>query len=91
MMLEDEDYQESIENMITVQKVNAEYAVAQTADNFAEMFSAMDDDYMRGRAADVRDISERLLAVLHGKEDKGIHMAEPSIIVAARTLLQGRS
>ena len=61
MMLEDDDYQESVENMINVQKVNAEYAVAQTGDNFAEMFAAMEDDYMRGRAADIRDISERLL------------------------------
>ena len=58
MMLEDEDYNESVENIIHSQMVNAEYAVASTADNFAQMFEAMDDDYMRGRAADVRDISE---------------------------------
>lgn len=82
MMLEDDDYQESVENMINVQKVNAEYAVAQTGDNFAEMFAAMEDDYMRGRAADIRDISERLLTVLHGGEEKSINTKEPTIIVA---------
>ena len=64
MMLEDEDYNESVENIIHSQMVNAEYAVASTADNFAQMFEAMDDDYMRGRAADVRDISERLMNLL---------------------------
>lgn len=68
MMLEDGDYQESIENIIHIQEVNAEYAVAQTGDNFAQMFASMEDDYMRGRAADVKDISERLLSVLQGGE-----------------------
>lgn len=82
MMLEDDDYQESVENIIKTQNINAEYAVAQTGDNFAEMFSSMDDEYMRGRAADVRDISERLLTVLHGKEEQSIHAGEPVIIVA---------
>lgn len=82
MMLDDDDYRESIENMINTQKVNAEYAVAQTADNFAQMFSSMDDDYMKERAADVRDISERLLTILHGKDQKGISSSEPEIIVA---------
>lgn len=67
VMLEDGDYQDSIENMICTQNVNAEYAVAQTADNFARMFSAMEDEYMRERAADVKDISERLLTVLPPK------------------------
>ena len=81
MMLEDDDYAESIENMIQMQKVNAEYAVAQTADNFARMFSSMDDDYMKERAADVKDISERLLTVLQG-ESQGVESQEPSIIVA---------
>ena len=82
MMLEDDDYAESIENMIQMQKVNAEYAVAQTADNFARMFSLMDDDYMKERAADVKDISERLLTVLQGEESQGVEFQEPSIIVA---------
>ena len=82
MMLEDDDYAESIENMIQMQKVNAEYAVAQTADNFARMFSSMDDDYMKERAADVKDISERLLTVLQGEESQGVEFQEPSIIVA---------
>ena len=66
MMLEDDDYNESIQNIIDTQKVNAEYAVSITADNFAEMFSAMDDAYMQARAADVRDISDRIIANLTG-------------------------
>ncbi len=82
MMLEDGDYQESIENIIHIQEVNAEYAVAQTGDNFAQMFASMEDDYMRGRAADVRDISERLLAALQGEEAEKISVREPVIIVA---------
>lgn len=82
MLLQDRDYQDSIENIIYTQWVNAEFAVARTADNFSEMFSAMKDDYMRGRAADVRDISERLLAVLQEEETRGIHTNEPVIIVA---------
>lgn len=82
MMLEDGDYQDSIENIIHTQSVNAEYAVAQTADKFARMFEAMEDDYMRGRAADVRDISERLVSILQGEEDGGIRAEEPVIIVA---------
>lgn len=75
MMLEDDDYNESIQNIIDTQKVNAEYAVSITADNFAEMFSAMDDVYMQARAADVRDISDRIIANLTGnvavQEDSG--------------------
>ena len=67
MMLEDDDYNESVENIIRMQQVNAEYAVASTGDNFAQMFSAMDDDYMRARSADVKDISERVLSVLGGR------------------------
>lgn len=82
MMLEDGDYQESIENVICTQTVNAEYAVAQTADNFAQMFASMEDDYMRGRAADVKDISERLLSVLQGEEADKVSIKEPVIIVA---------
>lgn len=75
MMLEDDDYNESIQNIIDTQKVNAEYAVSITADNFAEMFSAMNDAYMQARAADVRDISDRIIANLTGnvavQEDSG--------------------
>ena len=70
MMLEDDDYNESVENIIRIQMVNAEYAVAATADNFAAMFAAMDDDYMRERAADVKDISERLLTILNTQTTK---------------------
>lgn len=82
VMLEDVDFQDSIENMICTQSVNAEYAVAQTADNFAQMFSAMEDDYMRERAADVKDISERLLSVLHGTGKANMDTAGPAIIIA---------
>lgn len=82
MMLQDDDYIESTENMIRIQKVNAEYAVATTSDNFVNMFAAMDDDYMRGRAADVRDISERVLLILSGQEAGGVKTDEPVIIVA---------
>ena len=82
MMLEDEDYNESVENIIHSQMVYAEYAVASTADNFAQMFEAMDDDYMRGRAADVRDISERVITVLAGGAGSGLDSDEPVIIAA---------
>ena len=82
MMLEDEDYNESVENIIHSQMVNAEYAVASTADNFAQMFEAMDDDYMRARAADVRDISERVITVLAGGAGGGLDSDEPVIIAA---------
>lgn len=82
MMMEDEGYNESVENIIRSQGVNAEYAVATTGDNYAQMFSAMDDDYMRERAADVRDISERLLTILNGEETGAVDADEPKIIVA---------
>ena len=82
IMLEDEDYNDSIRNIITNESVNAEYAVATTGDNFAEMFSAMDDDYMKARALDVKDISERLVKVLLGHTDSGITGDDPVIIVA---------
>ena len=82
MMMEDDGYNESVENIIRSQGVNAEYAVATTGDNYAQMFSAMDDDYMRERAADVRDISERLLTVLTGEETGAVDADEPKIIVA---------
>lgn len=82
MMLEDDDYNESVENIIRKQQVNAEYAVASTGDNFAQMFSAMDDDYMRARSADVKDISERVLSVLGGRATGIAASGEPVIIVA---------
>ena len=82
MMLEDEDYLESMENMIRTELVNAEYAAAATGDNFAEMFAAMDDEYMKARSADVKDISERLVRNLSGEGDNGLSSMEPSVIVA---------
>ena len=82
MMLDDGDYNESVENIIETQKVNAEYAVAVTGDNFAQMFRAMDDDYMRERAADVKDISERVLSILSGGQKGKVVTDEPVIIVA---------
>lgn len=82
MMLEDDDFTDSVNNIITVQQVNAEYAVGVTADNFANMFSAMEDEYMRGRAADVKDISERLIMILKGGKDSGIATDEPVIVLA---------
>jgi len=82
MMLDDDDYNDSIENIVRSQEVNAEYAVATTGDNFAQMFAAMDDDYMKERAADVKDISERLLGVLSGNAAAGADTSEPAIIVA---------
>ena len=82
MMLEDDDYNESVENIIETQRVNAEYAVAVTEDNFAQMFASMEDEYMRGRAADVRDISERLVSVLSGNAGGGVQTEEPVIIAA---------
>ena len=82
MMLEDEDYLEAIQNMIRTEQVNAEYAVAVTGDNFAEMFASMDDDYMKARSADIKDISERLVRNLSGQGDVDLSSIEPSIIVA---------
>ena len=85
MMLEDEDYNESIQNIIDTQKVNAEYAVAITADNFAEMFSSMEDTYMQARAADVKDISNRIIANLTGNVAVQ-NSAEDHMIVCADDL-----
>ena len=82
MMLEDEDYLDAIYNMIQTEGVNAEYAVAVTGDNFAEMFASMEDDYMKARAADVKDISNRLLKNLVGEGEIDFRSMEPSIIVA---------
>ena len=82
MMLDDEDYLDSIDNIIRTENVNAEYAVATTGDNFADMFAQMDDDYMKARAADIKDISDRLVRVLSGHDEGDMDAAEPSIIVA---------
>ena len=82
MMLEDEDYNESVRNIIESQGVNAEYAVAATGDNFSKMFSSMEDEYMKERAADVKDISERVISVLNGKSSGNDTGDEASIIVA---------
>ena len=82
MMLDDLDYLESIEGIIRTQSVNAEYAVSTTADNFAQMFASMDDEYMRGRAADVKDISERLVSVLNGASRQQMDADEPVIVMA---------
>lgn len=82
MMLEDEDYNESVEGIIDSQRVNAEYAVAVTADNFAQMFSAMDDAYMQARAADVRDISNRVIANLNGVSSDTADQGEGMIVCA---------
>ena len=82
MMLEDDDYKESVEHIIESQMVNAEYAIAQTGDNFSQMFAAMDDEYMRGRAADVKDITERLLGILSGNTGSGVDADGPVIMVA---------
>lgn len=86
MMLEDLDYCESVVNIITSQQVNADYAVGVTADNFSTMFSSMDDAYMQGRAADVKDVSERLLKILTNVED-GIKALTDQVIIAADDLV----
>lgn len=82
MMLEDEDYLDAIHSMIRTEMVNAEFAAAVTRDNFSEMFASMDDDYMKARAADVRDVSNRLIQNLKGEEELDFSTMEPSVIVA---------
>ena len=82
MMLEDMDYLDSIKNIIDSQSVNSEYAVAVTADNFYHMFASMEDAYMKERAADVKDISERILSILHGEVSTNVLAQEPVIILA---------
>ena len=82
MMLEDDDYNESVENIVRSQEVNVEYEVAATGDNFSQMFASMDDDYMRERAADIKDISERLLTILNGTAAGSVDAEEPAIVVA---------
>ena len=81
MMLEDEDYEDSVKNIIRTQSVNAEYAIAATGDNFANMFASMEDEYFRARSADVKDISERLIRILNGKEEE-TNLSEPVILMA---------
>lgn len=82
MLLEDEDYLDAIHNMILIEHVNAEYAVAKTGENFASMFAGMDDDYMQSRAVDVRDISNRVVRLLGGKGGGDAKLNKPSIIIA---------
>lgn len=82
MMLDDLDYVEAITNLITTQQVNGEYAVAVTGDNFSQMFASMEDEYMRARAADVKDISERVIAILSGNENSGLVSDKPVILAA---------
>lgn len=82
MMLEDDDYLDAIHSMICTEMVNAEFAVAMTGDNFAAMFAGMDDDYMKARAADVKDISNRLIRNLSGEKEIDFASMEPSVIVA---------
>jgi phosphotransferase system enzyme I (PtsI) len=82
MMLDDLDYEESITNIIETQNVNAEFAVANTGDNFAQMFAAMDNDYMKERSADVKDISNRVISILSGAQHGGISGDEPVILLA---------
>ena len=82
MMLEDDDYNESIQNIIESEMVNAEYAAATTGDNFAEMFASMDDEYMKARAADVKDITERVVGILNGSAESSDLGDEPVIVVA---------
>lgn len=82
MMLEDDDYNDSIKNIICAQGMNAEYAVATTGDNFSEMFANMEDEYFKARSIDVKDISERVIGILSGNENTGLIGNEPVILVA---------
>ena len=85
MMLEDEDFHDSIRNMIEGQKVNAEYAVAVAGDNFSRMFAEMDDEYFRARSADIKDIAERVVSILQGRQGAG-ELGDEPVILAARDL-----
>ncbi len=82
MMLEDDDYNNAINHMIESQSLNAEYAVAATGDNFSKTFAAMDDEYFRARAEDIKDISERVIRNLTGEADLVINAEEPMILAA---------
>ena len=85
MMLEDDDFNDSVKNIIKSQKINAEYAVAITGDNFSRMFAEMDDEYMQARSADVKDIAERVVGILHGCRD-GKDPGDEPVILAAKDL-----
>lgn len=85
MMLEDDDFNDSVKNIIESQKINAEYAVAATGDNFSRMFAKMDDEYMQARSADVKDIAERVVGILHGRRD-GKDPGDEPVILAAKDL-----
>lgn len=85
MLLQDDDFNDSIHNMIESQKVNAEYAAAVTGENFSKMFAEMDDDYFKARSADMKDIAERLVKVLSGREDKTVF--DQPVIIAADDLM----
>lgn len=85
MMLDDDDYNDSIENIIDTQKVNSEYAVAVTADNFAEMFASLDNDYMQARSTDVKDISNRIIANLMGGKSED-NLSDDKMIICADDL-----
>lgn len=85
MMLDDDDYNESVSNIITTQKVNAEYALAVTGDNFAEMFANMDDEYFKARSADIKDITERVLSILCGNSESS-DIGDDPVIIAAEDL-----
>lgn len=87
MMLEDEDYNDSVRNMIEQQEVNAEYAVAVTGDNFSNMFAEMEDEYFSARAADIKDISDRVVSVLCGG-DGGVNDLDEPVILVADDLVQ---
>ena len=82
MMLEDDDYNESVHNIISTQQVNAEYAAAMTGDNFSEIFASMDDDYFKARAIDIKDITNRVVSILCGNTESEVLDKEPVIIVA---------
>jgi len=82
MMLTDIDYRESITNIVTEENANAEYAVAKTSEIYAEMFANMDDDYLKSRAADVRDVSSRLLDILQGNSGFAFSVASPVVVAA---------
>lgn len=85
MMLQDEDYNDSVKNIISTQSVNAEYAVATTGDNFSNMFAEMDDEYFKARSVDVIDISERVVSILSGK-DTGSNIGDEPVIIVAKDL-----
>lgn len=90
MMLEDEDYMESVKGIITRQEINAEYAVAVTADNFEAIFSSMEDSYLKARGADVREVSNRLIKALYGTAMK-LNFSDEKLIICANDLAPGET